>query len=213
MFYDCRYYRTEDSISLWRSSNVTVRRGLIDGNNSPTGVGVMFEQDDPSKHGGVRASASQFCTSFPCRTSCATPKKQSASFAWHEWCHYYIQSRCFHRRMDFSSAKMLTRCTWETAVFLHMVARTFGSLMRDAVTTTAMVGQVDRSRRLDHLCMFDRVQMQLLVSASHWSFHPTLNGPPFQQVLRRRRKWVQIHWNCARAVGLLECMCATACDF
>ena len=27
---------TEDNLSLWRSSNVTVRRGLIDGNNSPT---------------------------------------------------------------------------------------------------------------------------------------------------------------------------------
>eukprot|EP01043_Picozoa_sp_COSAG02_P026465 COSAG02_NODE_1526_length_12092_cov_10.672392_7_plen_53_part_00 len=52
--------------------------------------------------------------------------------------------------MDFSFAKMLTRCTWETAVFLHMVARTFGSLMRDAVTTIAMVGQVDLSRHLDH---------------------------------------------------------------
>ena len=29
---------TEDNLSLWRSSNVTVRRGLIDGNNSPTGA-------------------------------------------------------------------------------------------------------------------------------------------------------------------------------
>eukprot|EP01043_Picozoa_sp_COSAG02_P026464 COSAG02_NODE_1526_length_12092_cov_10.672392_6_plen_170_part_00 len=62
-FYHCHYRRTEDSISLWRSSNVTVRRGLIDGNNSPTGVGVMFEQDDRSKHGGVRASTTQFCIS------------------------------------------------------------------------------------------------------------------------------------------------------
>jgi hypothetical protein len=44
---------TEDNLSLYRSSNVTVRRGLIDGNNSPTGVGVMFEQDDPTKHGGL----------------------------------------------------------------------------------------------------------------------------------------------------------------
>lgn len=44
---------TEDSISFWRSSNSTVRRGLIDGSNSPTGVGVMFEQDDPSKRGGL----------------------------------------------------------------------------------------------------------------------------------------------------------------
>eukprot|EP01052_Picozoa_sp_SAG31_P022676 SAG31_NODE_1816_length_7206_cov_3.636133_1_plen_450_part_00 len=44
---------TEDNLSLYRSSNVTVRRGLIDGNNSPTGVGVMFEQDDPTKHDGL----------------------------------------------------------------------------------------------------------------------------------------------------------------
>ena len=44
---------TEDNLSLYRSSNVTVRRGLIDGNNSPTGVGVMFEQDDPTRHGGL----------------------------------------------------------------------------------------------------------------------------------------------------------------
>ena len=44
---------TEDNLSLWRSSNVTVRRGLIDGNNSPTGVGVMFEQDDPTKSLGL----------------------------------------------------------------------------------------------------------------------------------------------------------------
>lgn len=42
---------TEDSISFWRSANSTVRRGLVDGNNSPTGVGVMIEQDDPSKRG------------------------------------------------------------------------------------------------------------------------------------------------------------------
>ena len=28
---------TEDSVSIYRSSNASVRRGLIDGNNSPTG--------------------------------------------------------------------------------------------------------------------------------------------------------------------------------
>ncbi|KAL1498753.1 hypothetical protein AB1Y20_014063 [Prymnesium parvum] len=33
----------EDIVSVWRSANCSVRRGLIDGNNSPTGVGVMFE--------------------------------------------------------------------------------------------------------------------------------------------------------------------------
>lgn len=44
---------TEDSVSLWRSSNFTVRRGLVDGSNSPSGVGVMVEQDDPSRSDGV----------------------------------------------------------------------------------------------------------------------------------------------------------------
>ena len=33
---------TEDSVSVWRSGSVTVSNGLVDGNNSPTGVGVMF---------------------------------------------------------------------------------------------------------------------------------------------------------------------------
>lgn len=36
----------EDSISAWRSGNITIRDGLVDGNNSPTGVGIMFEGDD-----------------------------------------------------------------------------------------------------------------------------------------------------------------------
>ena len=34
---------TEDNVSIYRSENCVVRRGLLDGNNSPTGVGVMFE--------------------------------------------------------------------------------------------------------------------------------------------------------------------------
>lgn len=34
---------TEDNVNVYKSSNVTIRRGHIDGNNSPTGVGVMFE--------------------------------------------------------------------------------------------------------------------------------------------------------------------------
>jgi hypothetical protein len=33
----------EDNVSVHASQNVIVRRGLIDGNNSPTGVGVMVE--------------------------------------------------------------------------------------------------------------------------------------------------------------------------
>merc|ERR1712232_729744 len=44
---------TEDSISIYRSSNGTVRRGLVDGNNSPSGVGVMIEQDDITKSDGL----------------------------------------------------------------------------------------------------------------------------------------------------------------
>lgn len=44
---------TEDNINVWRSSNVTVRRGVIDGNNSPSGQGVMFEGSDPYTIGGL----------------------------------------------------------------------------------------------------------------------------------------------------------------
>jgi hypothetical protein len=44
---------TEDSISAWRSSDVVIRRGLVDGNNSPTGVGINFEGSDSHTHGGL----------------------------------------------------------------------------------------------------------------------------------------------------------------
>ena len=44
---------TEDNVNIWRSSNVTVRRGVVDGNNSPTGVGVMFEMSDNETSGGT----------------------------------------------------------------------------------------------------------------------------------------------------------------
>ncbi len=44
---------TEDNINMWRSSNVTVRRGVVDGNNSPSGVGVMFEGSMPGVSGGL----------------------------------------------------------------------------------------------------------------------------------------------------------------
>lgn len=43
---------TEDNISVYHSANVTVRRGLVEGNNSPTGDGVMFEAR-PSDWGGL----------------------------------------------------------------------------------------------------------------------------------------------------------------
>ena len=35
---------TEDNISVYQSPNVTIQNGVIDGNNSPSGVGVMFEE-------------------------------------------------------------------------------------------------------------------------------------------------------------------------
>lgn len=84
--------------------------------------------------------------------------------------------------------------------------------MRDAVTTIAPVGRVDRSRHLDHSCTLDCLQVLLFLSAARRFCKPSLNGPPLQQVLRRGRKRVQLHWNRARAVGLLECMRATACN-
>lgn len=43
----------EDSISVWRSKGVAIRYGLVDGNNAPNGVGVMFENDDTRATGGI----------------------------------------------------------------------------------------------------------------------------------------------------------------
>jgi hypothetical protein len=37
---------TEDNINIFESDNVTLRRGLVDGNNSPSGDGVMYECGD-----------------------------------------------------------------------------------------------------------------------------------------------------------------------
>ena len=34
---------TEDNVNVYESDNVTVRRGVVDGNNSPSGDGIMFE--------------------------------------------------------------------------------------------------------------------------------------------------------------------------
>ena len=44
---------TEDAISAWRSSDVTIRQGIVDGNNSPSGIGVMFEGSESATHGGL----------------------------------------------------------------------------------------------------------------------------------------------------------------
>ena len=43
VYNDPAHSYTEDNISVYNSPNVTVSNGLIDGNNSPSGVGVMFE--------------------------------------------------------------------------------------------------------------------------------------------------------------------------
>ena len=43
----------EDSISVWRSAGVSVREGLVDGNNAPNGVGIMFENDKAGATGGL----------------------------------------------------------------------------------------------------------------------------------------------------------------
>jgi len=36
----------EDNVNIYQSLGVTVRRGVIDGNNSPSGVGVIFDGDN-----------------------------------------------------------------------------------------------------------------------------------------------------------------------
>lgn len=33
----------EDNVNVYQSTNVTIRNGLIDGNNAPNGVGVIFD--------------------------------------------------------------------------------------------------------------------------------------------------------------------------
>ena len=39
---------SEDNVNAYRSRNMTIRRGFIDGNNSPTGVAVVFDSDGSS---------------------------------------------------------------------------------------------------------------------------------------------------------------------
>jgi hypothetical protein len=45
-FNDVLVANTEDNISIFQSLNCTVRRGLIDGNNAPSGACVIFENSD-----------------------------------------------------------------------------------------------------------------------------------------------------------------------
>ena len=42
-----------DSISAWRSSNVSFINGVVDGNTSPTGICLMFEGSKKGTHGGL----------------------------------------------------------------------------------------------------------------------------------------------------------------
>jgi hypothetical protein len=44
---------TEDNVNSWHSSNTKIRRGLVDGNNSPSGVGVIFEHSSVANGGLV----------------------------------------------------------------------------------------------------------------------------------------------------------------
>lgn len=44
---------TEDSISAWRSSNVIMKHGIVDGNNASTGICVMYEGSEKHVHGGL----------------------------------------------------------------------------------------------------------------------------------------------------------------
>ena len=44
---------TGDSISAYRSNNVIIRDGVVDGNNSPTGMCVMFEGSKAGVRGGL----------------------------------------------------------------------------------------------------------------------------------------------------------------
>jgi len=43
----------EDIVSIYNSVNWSVRRGLVDGNNSTNGVGIMYEQDDGRTSNGL----------------------------------------------------------------------------------------------------------------------------------------------------------------
>ena len=43
----------EDSISAYRSSNISITNGVVEGSNAPTGICVMFEGSDPDVHDGL----------------------------------------------------------------------------------------------------------------------------------------------------------------
>ena len=47
---DPGHSHVEDNVSIIDSPNVTIANGVIDGNNSPSGVGVMFEGDSQGGH-------------------------------------------------------------------------------------------------------------------------------------------------------------------
>ena len=52
-FADFKTAWTGDTVSMWRSSNATVANGIVDGNNAPNGICVMFEGSDHAVHGGL----------------------------------------------------------------------------------------------------------------------------------------------------------------
>ena len=43
----------EDSVSLYRSSDISVTNGVAEGSNAPTGICVMFEGSDVNAIGGL----------------------------------------------------------------------------------------------------------------------------------------------------------------
>ena len=78
----------EDSISAYRSSDVEITNGVVEGSNAPTGICVMFEGSSHTTHGGliqnVEARYCQGCFSgYPANglyqtgNTCAAPICQS----------------------------------------------------------------------------------------------------------------------------------------
>ena len=51
---------TEDNVNVFEPNNVALRRGLVDGNNSPSGDGVMFECGGEARHHALHDIAPLF---------------------------------------------------------------------------------------------------------------------------------------------------------
>ena len=52
-FNDLNVSWTEDNINMYDTDNATIRRGCVDGNNSPSGCGVIFDGSDNAINGGL----------------------------------------------------------------------------------------------------------------------------------------------------------------